>query len=84
MGARGASNGSKKTTPLVSLAQARANKSAIDWATYTPPLPRFIGRRVFRNQGLAELAACIGWGVVQQGAVGAAAWSYSHFLSANT
>ncbi|MCK6427337.1 MAG: methionine synthase [Burkholderiaceae bacterium] len=51
----------KKTTPLVTLAQARANKTPIDWGAYTPPAPKFIGRRVLRNQDLAELAACIDW-----------------------
>ena len=39
----------KKATPLVTLAQARANKTPIDWAGYSPPVPKFIGRRVFRN-----------------------------------
>ena len=53
---------SKKLTPLVTLAAARANKAAIDWAAYTPPKPRFVGRREFRNYDLAELAACIDWG----------------------
>ncbi len=52
----------KKATPLVTLAQARANKTPIDWAAYTPPSPKFIGRRMFRNYDLAELAACIDWG----------------------
>ena len=52
---------SKKATPLVTLAAARANKTRIDWAAYTPPRPKFIGRRVFKNQDLAELAACIDW-----------------------
>jgi 5-methyltetrahydrofolate--homocysteine methyltransferase len=52
---------SKKATPLVTLAAARANKTALDWATYTPPVPKFIGRRVFKNYDLAELAACIDW-----------------------
>jgi 5-methyltetrahydrofolate--homocysteine methyltransferase len=52
---------SKKATPLVTLAAARANKAAIDWAAYRPPVPRFIGRRVFKNYDLAELAACIDW-----------------------
>jgi 5-methyltetrahydrofolate--homocysteine methyltransferase len=52
----------KKATPLVTLAQARANKTPIDWSAYTPPKPKFIGRRVFRNQDLAEIAACIDWG----------------------
>jgi 5-methyltetrahydrofolate--homocysteine methyltransferase len=52
----------KKATPMVTLAQARANKTPIDWGGYTPSKPRFLGRRVFRNQDLAELAACIDWG----------------------
>ncbi|MEP7057599.1 MAG: methionine synthase, partial [Caldimonas sp.] len=51
----------KKVTPLVTLADARANKTPIDWAGYAVPQPKFIGRRVFRNQDLAELAACIDW-----------------------
>ncbi|MFN3415530.1 MAG: methionine synthase [Caldimonas sp.] len=52
----------KKQTPLVSLAQARANKTPIDWASYVPPKPKFLGRRVFRNYDLAEIAQCIDWG----------------------
>ena len=52
---------SKKATPLVTLAAARANKTPIDWSAYTAPVPKFIGRRVFKNQDLAELAACIDW-----------------------
>ncbi len=51
----------KKATPLVTLAAARANKAAIDWAAYTPPVPRFIGRRSFKNYDLSELATCIDW-----------------------
>jgi 5-methyltetrahydrofolate--homocysteine methyltransferase len=51
----------KKPTPLVPLAQARANKTPVDWAAYTPPAPKFTGRRLFRNQDLAEIAACIDW-----------------------
>jgi 5-methyltetrahydrofolate--homocysteine methyltransferase len=51
----------KKVTPLVSLAAARANKTPLDWAGYTPPKPKFIGRREFRNYDLAELAKCIDW-----------------------
>ncbi|CAD5374951.1 Methionine synthase [Rubrivivax sp. A210] len=52
----------KKATPLVSLAAARANKHVVDWAAYAPPAPKFIGRRVFKNYDLAELATCIDWG----------------------
>lgn len=52
----------KKQTPLWPLAKARANKTPIDWANYLPPVPKFIGRRVFRNFGLTELAKYIDWG----------------------
>jgi 5-methyltetrahydrofolate--homocysteine methyltransferase len=51
----------KKATPLVTLAQARANKTPIDWST-APVKPRFIGRRLFRHYDLAELAQHIDWG----------------------
>jgi 5-methyltetrahydrofolate--homocysteine methyltransferase len=51
----------KKATPLVTLAQARANKTKIDWANYQAPAPKFTGRRVFKNYDLAELAQCIDW-----------------------
>ncbi len=52
----------KKVTPLVSLAAARGNKTPMDWSRYSPPRPRFIGRRILRNQSLSELAAFIDWG----------------------
>jgi len=52
----------KKQTPLVTLARARANKTPLDWRAFRPTAPKFIGRRVFRNYDLAELAACIDWG----------------------
>lgn len=51
----------KKATPLVTLAEARANKAKIDWSRGASPKPSFIGRRVFKNYDLAELAACIDW-----------------------
>ena len=52
----------KKQTPLWTLAKARANATSIDWASYQPPVPKFIGRRVFKNFDLAELAKFIDWG----------------------
>jgi 5-methyltetrahydrofolate--homocysteine methyltransferase len=52
----------KKTAKLVSIAEARANKTPVDWAAYTPPAPKFTGRRVFRNYDLGELAQHIDWG----------------------
>src|SRR3954454_10187579 len=57
-----AHHANKKQVPLVSLAEARANKTKVDWAAYTPPAPKFIGRRVLKNQDLAELAEVIDWG----------------------
>jgi 5-methyltetrahydrofolate--homocysteine methyltransferase len=53
---------SKKQAPLWPLAKARANKTPVDWSNYTPTRPKFIGRRVFRNYDLAELAGYIDWG----------------------
>lgn len=52
----------KKQTPLWPLAKARANKAPIDWPGYIPSQPKFIGRRVFKNFDLAELARYIDWG----------------------
>jgi 5-methyltetrahydrofolate--homocysteine methyltransferase len=52
----------KKQTPMWPLAKARANKTPINWAGYTPPVPKFIGRRVFKNFDLTELAKYIDWG----------------------
>ena len=52
----------KKQTPLWTLAQARANKTPMDWSQSVPSVPKFIGRRVFKNYDLAELAQYIDWG----------------------
>ncbi|MBI3347548.1 MAG: methionine synthase [Burkholderiales bacterium] len=51
----------KKQTPLVTLAQARANKAPLDTSRVAPP-PKFTGRRVLKNLDLAELARYIDWG----------------------
>jgi len=52
----------KKQTPMWSLHKARANKTPMDWTHYTPQKPKFIGRRVFKNFDLTELAKYIDWG----------------------
>ncbi len=52
----------KKQTPMWTLAQARANKTPIDWSQGVPAAPKFIGRRVFKNYDLAEIAQYIDWG----------------------
>ncbi|MFM0154756.1 MULTISPECIES: methionine synthase [Paraburkholderia] len=51
----------KKALPMVTLAEARANKTKVDWAAYQPVKPKFIGRRVFKNFDLNELASYIDW-----------------------
>ncbi|WP_281179166.1 methionine synthase [Paraburkholderia oxyphila] len=52
----------KKAQPLVTLEEARANKTKIDWANFQPVKPKFLGRRVFKNYDLNELANYIDWG----------------------
>jgi len=52
----------KKGPELITLAEARANASRIDWAGYVPPKPKFLGRRLFRNYDLAMIAKYVDWG----------------------
>ena len=52
----------KKQVPLWPLAKARANKTPVDWSAYQPAVPRALGRRVFKNFDLTELARYIDWG----------------------
>ncbi|HKO67559.1 MAG TPA: methionine synthase, partial [Burkholderiaceae bacterium] len=53
---------SKKAPELVTLKEARANASRIDWADYAPPKPKFLGRRAFKNYDLAMIAKYVDWG----------------------
>ncbi len=43
------------------IARARANAEKVDWASYQPVTPQFIGTRVFETYDLAELAQYIDW-----------------------
>lgn len=53
----------KKTTPLISLKKARANKMLLSFdGKNAPHTPKFIGRRIFKNVDLAALARYIDWG----------------------
>jgi 5-methyltetrahydrofolate--homocysteine methyltransferase len=45
----------------VSLAKARQDRFAVDWAAYQPPPPRFLGTKVFRDYPVAELIPYIDW-----------------------
>ena len=52
----------KKQTPMWPLAKARANRTPVDFSAYRPRQPRLLGRRVFKNFDLTELARYIDWG----------------------
>ncbi|HEX3396780.1 MAG TPA: methionine synthase [Steroidobacteraceae bacterium] len=47
--------------PQLSLTQARAKKFKIDWASYAPPVPTFIGLKAFEDYPLRELVPYIDW-----------------------
>jgi 5-methyltetrahydrofolate--homocysteine methyltransferase len=52
----------KKGTPMLTLAQARANKAKLDFtASNAPVKPKFIGRRTFKNFDLGALVPYIDW-----------------------
>ncbi|MBB6576531.1 5-methyltetrahydrofolate--homocysteine methyltransferase [Comamonas odontotermitis] len=51
----------KKKTPLWPLEKARANATPVDFASHPPVVPRMLGRRVFKNFDLAEIARYIDW-----------------------
>jgi 5-methyltetrahydrofolate--homocysteine methyltransferase len=62
-----AQHAAKKGPELISLTDARANASRIDWSgkdgqQYVPQKPKFIGRRLFKNYDLAMIAKYIDWG----------------------
>jgi 5-methyltetrahydrofolate--homocysteine methyltransferase len=52
----------KRGPKLVTLAAARANAFAPDWAGYVPTVPTFVGRRLVANVDLGEIAQVIDWG----------------------
>ncbi len=43
------------------LAQARANKTPVDWQGYKPVRPSFLGTRIFNNYDLSEISRYIDW-----------------------
>ncbi len=51
----------KKAAPTISLEAARKNRELIDWSSYIPEKPKFIGRRVFKNFALSDIAKYIDW-----------------------
>ena len=57
-----AQHANRQQTPMWPLAKARANATPLDWSTYQPSKPKFIGRREIKNFDLSELARFIDWG----------------------
>jgi 5-methyltetrahydrofolate--homocysteine methyltransferase len=61
----------KNDRPLLSIEDARANRTPIDWSSYTPPVPAMLssaepgeaaaGVRLFQDYDLAELREYIDW-----------------------
>ena len=51
----------KKAAPTISLEAARKNREMINWSTYVPEKPKFIGRRIFKNFALGDIAKYIDW-----------------------
>jgi len=51
----------RQATPLITLDLARAAKPKFDWARYQPLRPKFLGRRLFKNFDLSDLARYIDW-----------------------
>ena len=51
----------KSETSRIPLADARANKFAVDWASYTPPVPKQLGVQVLKAYDLAKIADTIDW-----------------------
>ncbi|MEW5755860.1 MAG: methionine synthase [Pseudomonadota bacterium] len=53
--------GRQAQTQWLTLEQARANKTRIDWQRYTPTTPKLLGVKVFDDYPLHEIAAYIDW-----------------------
>ena len=51
----------KKATPLITLDDAQKNKENLDWSNFDIATPKFLGRRVFKNFDLSEIAKFIDW-----------------------
>jgi 5-methyltetrahydrofolate--homocysteine methyltransferase len=51
----------KSGKQLLSFKEAQANKTKIDWASFEPAKPGFIGVKVFENPSLEEISGYIDW-----------------------
>jgi len=53
--------GKTRLAPQLSLAEARERRHKVDWSGYEPPVPAFLGTRVFDDISLATLRDYIDW-----------------------
>jgi 5-methyltetrahydrofolate--homocysteine methyltransferase len=53
--------GRKSTRKQLTIADARANKTNIDWSAYTPTVPKKLGIQTFDDYPLADLVERIDW-----------------------
>jgi len=51
----------KRPTKSLSIAEARKRKLDFDWDKYTPPIPKYIGIKVFEDYSIKELINYIDW-----------------------
>ena len=54
-------NSRQTTKTYISIEEARANKTNIDWLNHTIAKPRFLGTKVFENYSLKEISEFIDW-----------------------
>ncbi len=53
--------GQQSNKKFLPIARARENGLKLDWVGYTPPVPTFLGTKVFENYPLEELVDFIDW-----------------------
>jgi 5-methyltetrahydrofolate--homocysteine methyltransferase len=53
--------GKSRKTDWLTLEQARANKTPVDWTGYAPPTPKMLGLKVFDGYSLNDIAKYIDW-----------------------
>ena len=51
----------KPVKKYIPFAEAQANPVSIDWANYDPPIPSFIGTKLFKDYDLREIRSFIDW-----------------------
>ncbi|MEM1207152.1 MAG: methionine synthase [Acidobacteriota bacterium] len=53
--------GQRRQRPLLTIAKARKQRLALDWSTYEPPKPSFLGLQVLQDIPLEEIVPFVDW-----------------------